>query len=86
MLNLARSSVSGRRGRSPTPAAGDPSAACPAGPTDCPFVDLTLSKDKIKGIFGNNDECDWRYLDPSIGTVGLGTPIIGAEFSGVDLP
>ena len=56
----------------------NPPVACPAGPSDCPLVDLSLSKDKIKGIFGNNDECDWRYMDPSIGTAGLGTPIIGA--------
>jgi hypothetical protein len=56
----------------------NPSVACPAGPSDCPLVDLTLSKDKLKGIYGNNDECDWRYLDQSIGTAGLGTPIIGA--------
>jgi hypothetical protein len=56
----------------------NPGVACPAGPSDCPLVDLTLSKDKIKGIFGNNDECDWRYMDQSITTAGLGTPIIGA--------
>jgi hypothetical protein len=55
----------------------NPPVACPAGPSDCPLVDLTLSRDKIKGMYGNNDECDWRYLDPSIGTGGLGTPIIG---------
>jgi hypothetical protein len=55
-----------------------PGAVCPAGVSDCPRVDVSISKDKIKGIFGNNDECDWRYIDSNISDGGLGTPIIGA--------
>ncbi|HXH28861.1 MAG TPA: hypothetical protein VNL37_07435 [Candidatus Polarisedimenticolia bacterium] len=55
-----------------------PGVACPAGLSDCPRIDVSLSKDKLKGIFGNNDECDWRYMDPSIHDAGLGTPVIGA--------
>ena len=56
----------------------NPLVACPAGVADCPFVNLNLTKDKLKGIYGNNDECDWRYIDPNISDAGLGTPVIGA--------
>ena len=55
----------------------NPPVACPTGPSDCPRVDLSLSRDKVKGMFGNNDECDWRYIDSNISDAGLGTPIIG---------
>jgi len=55
-----------------------PGVACPGGLADCPRIDISLTKDKLKGIYGNNDECDWRYIDPSIGSGGYGTPIIGA--------
>ncbi|HKB08165.1 MAG TPA: hypothetical protein VKF61_07810 [Candidatus Polarisedimenticolia bacterium] len=51
---------------------------CPGGLADCPRVDFSISKDKAKGIYGNNDYCDWRYLDPAITDGGLGTPILGA--------
>jgi hypothetical protein len=54
-----------------------PPVACPTGPSDCPKVDVSISKDKLKGMFGNNDECDWRYIDSNISDAGLGTPIIG---------
>jgi hypothetical protein len=56
----------------------NPGVACPGGLADCPRIDISINKDKIKGIYGNNDECDWRYMDPSIGAGPYGTPIIGA--------
>jgi hypothetical protein len=56
----------------------NPGVACPGGLADCPRIDISLSKDKLKGIYGNNDECDWRYMDPSIGAGPYTTPIIGA--------
>jgi hypothetical protein len=56
----------------------DPGVACPGGLADCPRIDISLTKDKIKGIYGNNDECDWRYVNSAIGAGGFGTPIIGA--------
>lgn len=42
-------------------------ANCPgAYAGDCQKIDLSLTKDQIKGIFANNNICDWRTLDQNI--------------------
>ncbi|HZE89391.1 MAG TPA: hypothetical protein VE404_07590 [Verrucomicrobiae bacterium] len=51
--------------RDKTPFAGG--ASCPAGyGGDCPRVEFGFTKDQLKGIFGNNNVCDWRSLSPEI--------------------
>jgi hypothetical protein len=49
------------------PAAKKPSPAnCPYGAGDCVKLDLNMTKAEGKGLWGNNNLCDWRWIDPDI--------------------
>jgi hypothetical protein len=42
-------------------------SSCPAGyGGDCPRVEFGVTKDQLKGIYGNNNQCDWRSLSPEV--------------------
>lgn len=41
---------------------------CPYGPasSDCFQLDVDITKDNGKSIFGNNNSCDWRYISKDV--------------------
>src|SRR5262249_6144915 len=77
-LVLPLALIANKNPRAPAPTKGiDPPVAGPGGRADRPRLEHSISKGKAQGLYGNNDNCDWRYLDPAIKDAGLGTPIIG---------
>lgn len=41
-------------------------ASCPFGAGDCVQLDVSLTKDQLKDIFGFNNLCDWRFVSNDV--------------------